>query len=200
VIRAILFDLDGVLVDSYEAWFDLVNAVADQLGCPRVTRETYSQCWGQSVDADSSFYPGHSPREIERRYLAEFRNHTHRIDVNRDAGPVFAALRERGLKIAVITNTPSPMARDVLAAARLSPDVLVGGTDVPRAKPAADMVLKACEMLNVELSEAIVIGDSRYDKEASRAAGVRFAGFGGIEGDHTFEHLTDLLCLLGRRE
>lgn len=200
MLRAILFDLDGVLVDSYEAWFDLVNAVADQLGCRRVTREAYQASWGQSIDADAGFYPGYAPDEIERRYLAEFHRHTHRIKVNPDAGPVFDALKERGILRAVITNTPSPMARVVLSAARLAPELLVGGTDVTHAKPAPDMVIRACEHFKVDRAHVLVVGDSRYDKEASRAAGVRFAGYGGIQGDHTFAQLTDLLRLAEQTE
>lgn len=198
VLKAILFDLDGVLVDSYEAWFDLVNDAASHFGTPRVTRDEFHRGWGQGVDADAGFYPGRTAQEVEAFYLANFRRHTHRIQVNADAGAVFSKLRGRGLKLAVITNTPAPMARDVLAAAKLEPDALVGGTDVPRSKPAPDMVLRACELLGVERARAAVVGDSRYDKEAAGAAGVRFVGY-GIQGDPTLSTLSQILSVVDAR-
>jgi phosphoglycolate phosphatase/AHBA synthesis associated protein len=149
------------------------------------------------VDADTAFYPGRTTEEIEALYLRHFRDHTHRIQPHPQAREVFSGLRASGTRIAVITNTPSPMASVILGELDLKPDALVGGTDVPRSKPAPDMVLRACELLNVDAKEAIVVGDSRYDKEAAAAAGVRFCGF-GIEGDETLERLTDLLCLMGK--
>jgi HAD superfamily hydrolase (TIGR01509 family) len=63
---------------------------------------------------------------------------------------------------------------------------------VPHAKPAPDLLLLACRELGVEPSQAMLIGDSRYDREAAKAAGVRFVGF-GIDGDERIERLSELI-------
>ncbi len=105
---------------------------------------------------------------------------------------VFETLRERSLRTAVITNTPAPVAWDMVKRAGGTPDLLVGGTDVPRPKPAPDMVLRACELLEIPAGETLVVGDSRYDREAARAAGTFFAGL-GIEGDVRLDRLVDVL-------
>ena len=105
---------------------------------------------------------------------------------------LFAALRERSLPSAVITNTPAPLARELVKRAGGAPDTLIGGTDVERPKPAPDMVLLACERLGVAPGDSLVVGDSRYDRDAAAAAGARFAGL-GIEGDVQIASLTDLL-------
>jgi phosphoglycolate phosphatase/AHBA synthesis associated protein len=112
--------------------------------------------------------------EVEAYYNRHFRDHAERVRTNPEAKKVLAALRERGCKIAVITNTPSPIARDVLRIAELEPDVLVGGTDVPRGKPAPDMVFKALDGMSVSKEKAILVGDSHFDREAAAAAGLRF--------------------------
>jgi HAD superfamily hydrolase (TIGR01509 family) len=53
----------------------------------------------------------------------------------------------------------------------------VGCDEVPRSKPAPDGVLEACRALGVEPSETILIGDSRFDEGAAKAAGVAFRWF-----------------------
>jgi len=59
MLRAVLFDLDGVLVDSYEVWFHLMNAAAGELRYPAISRELFQTTWGQGVQADiKNYYPG----------------------------------------------------------------------------------------------------------------------------------------------
>ena len=59
VFRAVLFDLDGVLVDSREAWFEAMSRVAKELQAPAIARERFDATFGQGVDADiEAFYPG----------------------------------------------------------------------------------------------------------------------------------------------
>ncbi len=56
------------------------------------------------------------------------------------------------------------------------------------------MLLLACERLGVEPARALMVGDSRFDREAAAAAGIRFIGF-GIDGDLRIEALRELLQL-----
>jgi phosphoglycolate phosphatase/AHBA synthesis associated protein len=67
---------------------------------------------------------------------------------------------------------------------------------VANAKPAPDLVRLALAEVGVSAGEAWLVGDSRYDREAARAAGVRFVGL-GIDGDARIEALADLLGLPG---
>ena len=50
--HAVLFDLDGVLVDSYEVWFALLRALTVELGYPELGREAFRAGWGQGIQAD----------------------------------------------------------------------------------------------------------------------------------------------------
>jgi HAD superfamily hydrolase (TIGR01549 family) len=191
--RAVLFDMDGVLVDSYEAWFHLMNGAARELGYPPISRKQFPGVWGQGPDLDVElFFTRHSIAEVEAYYNRHFRDYGKHVRSNPRAREVFVTLRDRGLRIGVITNTPSPIAREVLGFARLEPDVLVGGTDVPRGKPAPDMVFRALESLEVTNREAVLIGDSHFDREAASAAQVRFIPY-DIKDDGRLDALLEVL-------
>jgi phosphoglycolate phosphatase len=108
---------------------------------------------------------------------------------------LFAELQQRRIPTAVVTNTPNPLAATVVRLVGATPDHIVGGTDVPRSKPAPDIVYEACRRLAVAPAAVWLVGDSRYDAEAAAAAGTRFVGF-RRDGDLRVEHLVELLELL----
>jgi phosphoglycolate phosphatase/AHBA synthesis associated protein len=196
IARAVLFDLDGVLVDSYEVWFALLRALTVELGYPELGRETFRALWGQGIQADvETIFPRQTVPELERLYAERFGGHLARLEVAEGVPETFAALRARGVGTAVITNTPAVMARALVERAGGTPDVLVGGTDVANAKPAPDMVLLACAKLGVDAPAAWVVGDTAYDRDAARAAGARFAGI-GIDGDLRLARVGELLAAL----
>lgn len=195
-MRALLFDLDGVLVETYSVWHAVINAVAAERGYPPVSDEAMAAAWGQGVDADARmFFPGTSAAELEVHYNTIFPDHLAGLTVMPDASRVTAKIRAAGVRTAVVTNTPAPLARELLRRAEVEPEVLVGGSDVPRPKPAPDIVLRACELLSVPPAGAAVVGDSEFDRRAAQAAGARFIGF-RREGDARVEELAELPGLL----
>jgi len=194
--EALLFDLDGVLVESDEVWFRVLNGVAEELGYPDISRDDFEAGNGQGIEQDvERWYVNHTIAEVERAYAEHLpRNLEHGAPMP-GVQELFSALRERAMPSAVVTNTPNPMATDVIRRIGATPGHVVGGTDVPRSKPAPDIVFEACRRLDVAPSAAWLIGDSRYDAEAARAAGAGFVGF-RRDGDQRIEHLPELLLLL----
>lgn len=189
--------MDGVLVDSYDVWFHVLNHAVREFAGGAVSRETFAELWGQGIQQDvARFFPHKTIPEVEAFYQAHFMDHATHLSVDPDAGRVVRAVHEAGLRQALITNTPSPLARDILAHAKLELDAVVGGTDVPNGKPAPDMVLEACRRLGVAPREALVVGDSHYDRAAAAAAKVRFVGL-RIDGERRIEALRDLLSFVG---
>ena len=194
MINAVLFDMDGVLLDSFEAWASLLDAAARHFGNPPVTREAFRAVYGQSTQVDvDRFFPGQTVESVEAYYEAHFAEHAGAVEVDPGAADILAALDRQGVPTAVITNTPSALARQMLERASLVPNAVVGGSDVPQPKPAPDMVFRACELLAVEPWDALVVGDSDYDKQAAAAAGAPFAGIGGIAGNYTLRDLHQVL-------
>lgn len=191
---AVLFDLDGVLIDSQDAWYHLLNAAAKALGHPVIPRDAFDACFGQGVEADAEqFFGGIDPAELEAYFDAHFLDHASHVLVNPDAAPVLNALSQRGIVHAVVTNTASALAKETLRGAGLEPDLIVGASDAA-GKPAPDMLWLACERLGVATADAWMVGDSRFDREAARAAGVSFVGY-GVDGERRIERLTELLFL-----
>ena len=82
-LRTILFDLDGVLIDSYPVWFQLLNHAARELGYPAISTELYETSWGQSTTADrDAFFSNHEVSEVEAFYDAHYFDHLdHAVNV-----------------------------------------------------------------------------------------------------------------------
>jgi HAD superfamily hydrolase (TIGR01509 family) len=191
-VRAVLFDLDGVLVDSLRVWHALLNDFARRRGYPAISDRAMAAAWGQGVDADAeTLFPGTAVAELEAFYNARFLDHVRHLAVMPGAAEVVGGLRQRGVPTAVVTNTPAPLARELLRRIGAEPGVVVGGTDVARPKPAPDMVLRACELLSVPPEAALVVGDSDFDRQAAKAAGAMFVGFRRA-GDRRVEELREI--------
>lgn len=191
---ALLFDLDGVLVRSEEVWFRVVEEAGRRFRGRPVTREEFTPTFGQGTEADVSVFGLRcTPGELNRFYAESFMRHTGALWINPEAATLLAELEARGKQLALVTNTVSPLARDILAAAGLASHfrVLACADLVPRAKPAPDLLRYALERLGRAPEEAWMVGDSRYDREAARAAGVFFIGL-GLDGDLRIDRLGQL--------
>lgn len=200
-LPAFLFDLDGVLVRSEEIWFRVVEAAGVRFRDRAITRDEFFPTFGQGTTADVQVFGLRcSVAELDRFYVEHFGRHTDAVWIDPDAAHVLATLRKRGHRIAVVTNTVSPLARQIVASARIQPllDALVCADQVAHAKPAPDLLLRALELLGVTARDAWMIGDSRYDHEAARAAQVPFIGY-RRDGDLRIEALSELLDLPERR-
>ncbi|MGH9337846.1 MAG: HAD family hydrolase, partial [Vicinamibacteria bacterium] len=127
---AVLFDLDGVLIDSYELWFRLLNQTALELGYPEISQQLYREGWGQSTEVDRDrFFPGHSIAEVERFYQAHYFEHLEHLLVAAEVPEVFQRLHQERIATAVVTNTQKSLASLVVDRTGAAPDLVVGGGD-----------------------------------------------------------------------
>lgn len=201
MLKAVLFDMDGVLLKSEEAWAHVVAAAGERFRGHPVSREEFQPTFGQGTEADVRVFGLRcTPAELDRFYIEHFPRYAQAVWVNPEARGLLETLGARGLGRAVVTNTVSPLAATLLEAAHLRDcfECLACADLVARSKPAPDLVLYALERLGVAAGEALMVGDSRYDKGAAAAAGVRFVGL-GLEGEARIERLSELMAHLPGR-
>jgi HAD superfamily hydrolase (TIGR01509 family) len=185
----VLFDLDGVLLRSEEVWFRLVEEAGRRYRGTPITRQEFTPTFGQGTEADvKGFRLSCTPAQLDRFYAENFQRYTGEVWVDPEARPTLEALAKRKVRRAVVTNTTTSLAGSLLARAELL-DL------VEKAKPEPDVVLHALKGLGLPASEVWMVGDSRFDRMAAEAAGVRYVGL-RMEGAARVESLSQVLGLL----
>ncbi len=193
------FDLDGVLVDSFECWWRLLNDTLAQHGQRELTREEFAACWGQDVEADRKrFFPDWTVDELIAHYNSQFPRFVEWIREEPGAAEVLAQLKQRELTVAVASNSPIEMVERLLRRASLRSHIdHAAGVDlVAHGKPEPDLIEHVRRAAGVPREAVCFVGDSEYDARAARAAGVSFVGF-RRPGDRRIELLSELPDLIG---
>ena len=178
--RAAIVDLDGTMVDTLGDFERALALTLADLDLPPVGRAFIARTVGrgsQYLLAQTLAEAGGAP---ERLAFAWERYQVHYAVVNGVHAEVFpgvveglAGLRARGWRLACVTNKPRAFALKLLEAKGLAPAFahVFGGDSFERHKPDPLPLRKTCEALGTEPAETLVVGDSRNDCEAARAAG-----------------------------
>ena len=182
-LRAALLDLDGTLMDTIPDLASAANAMRVELGMSPLREDVIATFVGKGIEnlvrrtlAGTQDVEEH-PAGFDNA-LASFKRNYHII--NGEKSVVFdgvldglMAMRAMGMKLAVVTNKPEeftlPLLRNTGIAGLF--DAVVSGDTCARKKPDPLPMLHACELLGVDASEAVAIGDSINDALAARAAG-----------------------------
>jgi phosphoglycolate phosphatase/AHBA synthesis associated protein len=186
--------MDGVLVKSEEVWFKVCEAAGVRFRGKALSREEFFPTFGQGTAADIPVFGFDcTVGELDAFYVTEFVRHLDAMWVNPEARPLLEKLKGQGVQLALVTNTVSPLAARILARAEL--DGLFGSLAtadrVAHAKPSPDLVQLACHELGVRASDAWMVGDSKFDRQAAQSAGVFFVGL-KLDGDRRIERLSEL--------
>jgi phosphoglycolate phosphatase len=195
-IKALLFDMDGVLVDSKDSWLAALNEAMGAYGQPSITKDEFMETyWGDDLKVILKNMG--LPLGISDFCLSTYPNHTGAVTVFQETRIVLEMLDD--YPKAVVTNTPSACTTQILDTYGLSPffETVVTSDMVDRGKPHPDMLLKACGDLGVDIGDCILIGDTKIDVEAGRNAGCPIVGI-GVEGDMTIQSLSELPLALRR--
>jgi pyrophosphatase PpaX len=204
-LKAILFDLDGTLINSVDHIVDCwQHTVRTCLG-REMTRDEILPTLGRTLyDAFEEIAPGRS-EELYQVYRAHQRE-THDTMVTLVAGTneTLSALKQTGLLLGVVTAKRLQTAMEGLNLFDLAPyfDTVVTLEDSSKHKPSPDPLLVAAQRLSIRPEEAIYVGDARVDIEAGHAAGMKTAwvtwgagtlgNLNGIEPDYTFDSMAEV--------
>lgn len=217
-LKALLFDLDGTLVDSVPDIAAATNQLLDSEGHAPLEVDEVRRMIGHGI-----------PKLVERALAARGRvldaealaplvarmnafygdNLTGRTTLLPGAVEALEEGARAGLGLAVVTNKPEGFSRTILTHFGLEDlvPVVVGGDTCATRKPAPEMLLHAAAKLGATPATAVMVGDSGADVDSARAAGMKVivvrGGYGGVSAedlgaDVVIDTLADLFGALER--
>ena len=212
-VRALIFDLDGTLIDSKSDLIHSVNAMLLEMGREGLHEDTISDYIGHGAPQLVARALGNGSTEQDRERALKFflgYYEDHKMDSTCAYPGVPEALEElKRFAMAVLTNKPVRVSGRILEALGLAKyfRVVYGGNSFATKKPDPLGARKILEELGADPRQAILIGDSEVDVQTARNAGMPAVavnyGFGthdrvAYPADAYLERLTELAALLGR--
>ncbi len=178
-LKLIIFDLDGTLIDSSIDIANAINYAVGPYGVPLLTVEEVISLVGEGIsslmgklivkegiEADTDF--------LVRQFLSYYSSHL------TDNTPVYPGVMEMLAQLgayrkAVISNKRESLCVKILEQLGLSDymDVIVGSDTVKERKPSPLPICHVLSTLDISPDEAIIVGDSNYDIEAGKSAGIK---------------------------
>lgn len=197
-LKAVLFDLDGTLLDTLPDLAGAANAMRREMGMDELEYALIGTFIGKGVDnlvrrtLCASLSPTDLPEETFEQARAIF--YRHYTELNGKASTFYPdvikgieAFARMGMKLAVVTNKPTVFTIPLLERTGLVKymSAVVCGDTCPKRKPDPDQFLFACAQLGVAPGNTLAIGDSINDALAARAAGctVLAVPYGYNEGE-----------------
>lgn len=177
--KAVLFDMDGTLLDTLEDLCDSTNHALAQMGYPLRGIEEIRRFIGNGAEKQirRAVPEGTSEGKIMETlaaFRAYYQDHCQiKTKVYDGLLDVLSELKEKGVKMAVVSNKPDAAVKKLSReyfGDRL--DYAIGPSDGVRCKPYPDMVEEALKALGVEKKDAVFVGDSEVDVQTGLNAGL----------------------------
>ena len=209
-MKAIIFDLDGVIVSTDEQHYQGWKALADRLGIPfdrnannrfrGVSRmacmDILEELGGKCYTAQEKIAYATWKNDYYRKLLGEMSP----ADLSDEVKSTLDALRAKGMKLAI--GSSSKNAKFILERIGLADyfDAISDGTNISKSKPDPEVFLKATEFLGVAPEECLVVEDATAGVDAAHAGGMKAAAVGDTAekqyGDFILERFSDLLNIV----
>lgn len=199
MFKGVIFDLDGTILDSLEmrvtAW-----KVAFQHFDIDVSRDEIRPLIGlPGEDLAGKYYK--DPKEIEEKEEEYFSSHIDELSLFSDVEGTFKKLEDEGVKPIIVTSSR----RKLVNRLNLPTDLIITIDDVAKGKPDPESYLKAVNMIKIEPTELVVVGDSDNDLVPAKRIGalsVLIRHGRKIEGEHAdyyADHISEIPGIIEKR-
>lgn len=206
--KLVLFDLDGTLVDSVPDLAHAIDRMLLELGKETAGIERVRSWVGNGASvlvqralAGSIEAQIGNPDEFEKAYalfLKFYGEHTaDQSCLYEGVEECLVSLQNQQIRMGLVTNKPIQFTRTMLAGFKLDEffDVVIGGDSLPQKKPSPEPLLQAMKSCSATPSETLMVGDSKSDVGAARAAGcpVICVPYGYNHGEDIARYEPDLI-------
>lgn len=178
MLQGVIFDMDGLLLDTERIWDTLWPECCRRMGLPLPPEEFYTGGRGMSGAVYAEYVQGYFPQADAAQLVALFmqlgeERFKQPVPVKKGARELLAYLAEQGIPCAVASSSPHTLIEGNLKNAGLTDrfQVVVSGQDVTRTKPDPAIFLLTAERLGVDIRHCLVLEDSINGVRAGHAAG-----------------------------
>ncbi|NLC48390.1 MAG: HAD family phosphatase [Tenericutes bacterium] len=181
-IKAVVFDMDGLMFDTEKLWLESVIKTNEEYGY-NVPFDTAVECVGKRKDYTKSKlkevlgenFDADKFRELNVMFMNEDVN-KNGLRVKKGLTELLEFLYEKNIKIAIASSSSNKEIEKRLKEANISLkyfDSIIGGYLVSKPKPDPEIYLKSCEILNVNPKNALALEDSEYGVISASKAGMK---------------------------
>lgn len=188
--KAILFDLDGTLINSAPDLALAVNHMLETLECEMFSEEIIHGWVGngalilvkRALSGSSMIDESLDNRYAEKAldiFLTFYAQNLCNATVSyENVSATLHALKERGYRLAIVTNKPFDFVAPILEGLKLDGlfELILGGDSLPTKKPDPAPLLYVCDKLDVTVDECVMVGDSKNDILAANTCGMQSVG------------------------
>jgi phosphoglycolate phosphatase len=190
--RAVIFDLDGTLLDHFRAIHKVFSVVFERVGAPPRGFEEVKRAVGGSHETTLRQFVSDAQFDEALRIYRELIQGEMALEgvlLLEGAAETLEQLRLRGVKMAVLTNKWGKVSRRLLHHLEVAHyfAAIVGAEDTPWKKPQPEMTDFTLRKLGASPAETLLVGDSPFDAATARAAGLKVCLI--ATGTHTREQL-----------
>ena len=187
IVEAVLFDLDGTILDSIGIYYQIIEIVFQRLDIPMPSKDELRDAakngdfeWGRVFPEEKTPQEKDGLIKKTREIITEiypnlFGTHVKLIPKAKEA---LEAISQKGIKMGIVTSTPRQSMQ-----VKLPPlvdsginnllEVIIHADDAPRKKPAPDPLLECSSRLGIQPKDCMYVGDARIDIQAGKAAGMK---------------------------
>ncbi|MFH1448051.1 MAG: HAD-IA family hydrolase [Candidatus Micrarchaeota archaeon] len=190
MIKAVLFDMDGVIVYSKDSTRACFEILLKEFGFELPKEKEYIvYMGGNDREIISALLPGVDDETLEQmvKRASEITENLKYLKLNPGVEEALETLSKR-FKLAIVSNDNRSSLERKLGMFNITDyfSAIISENDVERVKPDPQPLLKAMELLGVTREEAVYIGDNEVDKEAGEAAGVKTVIVKDLQGKDGF--------------